>query len=88
MILAKLDPYREVANRDRFKLPINQNISFFIKIIDDSIKFFSDEINNNNDNNNKQKMISNIQNLINEINSKNHLFKKPVDPNEYEKFQK
>ena len=34
IILLMLDEYREVANRDRFILPNNKNISFFTDIID------------------------------------------------------
>ncbi len=40
MVLLKLNNYREQANRDRFILPENQDISLFKKIIDNSIKFF------------------------------------------------
>lgn len=41
MVLSKLDMYREVANRDRFILPIEKDISFFINIIDESVNFFN-----------------------------------------------
>jgi hypothetical protein len=41
MVLNKLDMYKEVANRDRFILPIEKYISFFTNIIDESIKFFN-----------------------------------------------
>jgi hypothetical protein len=41
MVLEKLDKYREKANRDRFILPIDNNISLFTKIIDESINFFN-----------------------------------------------
>ena len=34
IILLMLEEYREVANRDRFVLPIGENIKFFIDIID------------------------------------------------------
>ena len=33
-VLHKLNEYREVANRDRFILPIDKNISHFTSIID------------------------------------------------------
>ena len=42
MVLKKLNPYREVANRDRFVLPPGKEISFFTDIIDQSINFFND----------------------------------------------
>ena len=41
IILTKLNPYREKANRDRFILPSNKEICFFINIIRNSIKFLS-----------------------------------------------
>ena len=41
MVLNKLDMYKEVANRDRFILPIEKEISFFTNIIDESINFFN-----------------------------------------------
>ena len=41
MVLTKLDMYREVANRDRFILPIEKDISFFTNVIDESIRFFN-----------------------------------------------
>ena len=40
MVLLKLINFREKANRDRFILPENQDISLFKNIIDNSIKFF------------------------------------------------
>lgn len=40
MILNKLKDYREKANRDRFILPLNKEISFFINIIDNCINFY------------------------------------------------
>ena len=40
MVLEKLDKYREKANRDRFVLPIENDISLFTNIIDKSIAFF------------------------------------------------
>ena len=39
MILSKLRDYREKANRDRFILPEDKEISFFIGVIDDCISF-------------------------------------------------
>ena len=41
MVLAKLNLYKEKANRDRFILPVENEISFFIYIIKQSIKFFN-----------------------------------------------
>lgn len=40
MVLAKLEPYREKANRDRFILPVENDISLFTNIINKSIEFF------------------------------------------------
>ncbi len=40
IVLNKLKDYKEKANRDRFILPENKDISFFTNIIDNSIKFF------------------------------------------------
>ena len=40
MVLNKLKDYREKANRDRFILPQEKDISFFTNIIDNSINFF------------------------------------------------
>ena len=34
IILLMLEEYREVANRDRFVLPVGENIKFFTDIID------------------------------------------------------
>ena len=39
IILGKLKPYREKANRDRFVLPIDKEINFFTTIFDDSVLF-------------------------------------------------
>jgi len=39
IILNKLNLYREKANRDRFILPIDKEISFFINIVDSCINF-------------------------------------------------
>ena len=41
MVLNKLDMYKEVANRDRFILPIEKDISFFTNVIDESVNFFN-----------------------------------------------
>ena len=41
MILTKLKDYKECANRDRFILPLEKDISFFTNIIDNSINFFN-----------------------------------------------
>jgi hypothetical protein len=46
IVLNKLDMYREKANRDRFVLPIEKNISLFIKVINESIEFFNLEKSN------------------------------------------
>jgi len=40
MILYKLDPYRERANRDRFILPNNVHINFFMNIFDEAVYWF------------------------------------------------
>ena len=39
VILLKLNKYQEVANRDRFILPLENDISLFKNIIDESINF-------------------------------------------------
>jgi hypothetical protein len=39
-VLAKLKIYQEQANRDRFIVPVEHNISLFIDIIDECINFF------------------------------------------------
>lgn len=41
-VLYKLDKYREVANRDRFVLPDNQDVSLFTKVIDLFVDTFND----------------------------------------------
>lgn len=43
MILSKLENYKEKANRDRFILPIEENISYFTNIIDAAINFFKQD---------------------------------------------
>ena len=40
IVVNKLEPYREKANRDRFILPLENDISLFINIINESINFF------------------------------------------------
>ena len=40
MVLKKLEQYREKANRDRFVLPLENDISLFTNIINESINFF------------------------------------------------
>ncbi len=45
MVLVKLQKYQEKANRDRFILPIDKDVSFFINIVDSSVKFI---LNNDN----------------------------------------
>ena len=40
IVLNKMEPYREKANRDRFVLPINKELSLFTNIIENTIKFF------------------------------------------------
>lgn len=37
LVLNKLEPYREVANRDRFILPIDKPISFITGIVDSAV---------------------------------------------------
>jgi hypothetical protein len=41
IVLEKLSKYKEKANRDRFILPIENDISLFTSIIDQSINFFN-----------------------------------------------
>jgi hypothetical protein len=41
MVLLKLSKYKEQANRDRFILPVEKDISLFINTINDSISFFN-----------------------------------------------
>ena len=41
MVLNKLNSYKEVANRDRFILPIENDISLFNNQIDNAIKYFN-----------------------------------------------
>lgn len=41
LILSKLDKYREQANRDRFILPKNKDISLFKNIINETIDFIN-----------------------------------------------
>ena len=39
IILNKLAPYREVANRDRFILPVDKDIGFFIGVFNSACDF-------------------------------------------------
>jgi hypothetical protein len=39
MVLTKLDKYREVSNRDRFILPEDKEIEFFINAVKKSVQF-------------------------------------------------
>ena len=39
IVLNKLKKYKEVANHDRFVLPLEKDISFFTNIIEESIQF-------------------------------------------------
>jgi hypothetical protein len=41
MVLNKLSKYKEVANRDRFILPVENDISLFTSQIDNAIKYFN-----------------------------------------------
>jgi hypothetical protein len=41
IILNKLKEYKEQANRDRFILPLEKDISFFINVIDEAIEFLN-----------------------------------------------
>ncbi len=40
-VLLKLNKYREIANKDRFILPIENEITLFIDVIDQCINFFN-----------------------------------------------
>ena len=42
MILNKLKNYQEKANRDRFILPLENDISLFTNIVDNCIKFYDE----------------------------------------------
>ena len=41
LVLSKLKDYKEEANRDRFILPEDKEISYFISVIDECINFVS-----------------------------------------------
>jgi hypothetical protein len=41
MTLNKLKEYKEKANRDRFILPLEKDVSFFINIINSCVDFFN-----------------------------------------------
>jgi len=65
MVLTKLNSYREVANRDRFILPVGKPLSFFTNVIDEAIGFLKlTKIKKPID---KSTAISKIQKLIDEI---------------------
>jgi hypothetical protein len=49
VVLTKLKNYREKANRDRFILPIDKDISLFTSIIDNAVNYFYNNINNESD---------------------------------------
>lgn len=78
MVLKKLNPYREVANRDRFILPHGKNIGFFTNIVVQAIEFFNDgeiaDTTNVPKTDTKQKIINEIETLLEDINSKSYLF--------------
>jgi hypothetical protein len=40
MVINKLRDYKEQANRDRFILPQDKNVSFFSDTIDECVRFF------------------------------------------------
>ncbi len=42
LTLYKLDKYKEQANRDRFVLPLDKDISFFTEIIDKSVNYINE----------------------------------------------
>lgn len=39
LVLYKLQKYKEKANRDRFKLPIEKDITLFTNIVNNCIKY-------------------------------------------------
>ena len=41
IVLLKLRKYQEQANRDRFVLPVGENIKLFTDVIDEAWKFFN-----------------------------------------------
>ncbi len=41
IILSKLDEFREKANRDRFILPVDKDIDFFMNTINQCIDIFN-----------------------------------------------
>jgi hypothetical protein len=41
IVLSKLHAFREQANRDRFILPEDRDVSFFTQTIDECIRFLS-----------------------------------------------
>ena len=42
IVLSKLRKYQDKANRDRFILPIEENINLFTNVIDEANNFFKD----------------------------------------------
>ena len=44
MVLNKLKIYKERANRDRFILPLEKNISSFINIINECVNFIIEPV--------------------------------------------
>lgn len=44
MVMKKMEKYRECANRDRFILPENADISLFSNIVDSCVAFFSEDV--------------------------------------------
>jgi hypothetical protein len=41
MVLSKLRDHREQANRDRFILPNDKEVSYFIETIDECVRFLA-----------------------------------------------
>ena len=41
ILLKKINKYREKANRDRFVLPVDKNISYFTNIIDNIVNYLN-----------------------------------------------
>ena len=41
IVLSKLNQYREQANRDRFVLPVGEDIKLFTNAIDEALKYFN-----------------------------------------------
>ncbi len=45
MVLTKLDKYREQANRDRFILPRDKTVNYFINVVNECVDFFDIKLN-------------------------------------------